>query len=223
MVCRRKKPGYIQDIVDLIPSEYCSSDARLVNIKLYKRQLDNEIRCVTSIWRFVNQKFTKPVTSHMSSVTNGSWRYRFQCGHYFNRSIELTPYIYALCCNNRPATFVTIGWGNGLLFDPNRRWCISDRILMKALFLWVELTMFKHWFRQWLGADQAKSHYLNQWWLVYLRIYASLGLGELRPHFIMRSRWPKPSTICTKFTNSYSKLCKQNYTLLLNEKKITTR
>ena len=27
---------------------------------------------------------------------------------------------------------------------------------------------------------QATSHYLNQWWLVYWRIYASLGLNELR-------------------------------------------
>ena len=38
-----------------------------------------------------------------------------------------------------------------------------------------------HWFRQWLGADQATSHYLNQWWLIYWRIYASLGLNELIP------------------------------------------
>ena len=30
-----------------------------------------------------------------------------------------------------------------------------------------------------LGADQATSHYLNQWWLDYRRIYASLGLNEL--------------------------------------------
>ena len=27
--------------------------------------------------------------------------------------------------------------------------------------------------------QQATSHYLNQWWLVYWRIYASLGLNEL--------------------------------------------
>ena len=30
-----------------------------------------------------------------------------------------------------------------------------------------------------LGADQATIHYLNKWWLVYWRIYASLGLNEL--------------------------------------------
>ena len=50
-----------------------------------------------------------------------------------------------------------------------------------SLFLRVQLTIFHHWFRWWLGADQATSHYLNQWWLVYWRIYASLGLNELKP------------------------------------------
>ena len=49
-----------------------------------------------------------------------------------------------------------------------------------SLFLRFELTIFQHWFRYWLGADLATSHYLNQWWLVYWRIYASLGLNELR-------------------------------------------
>ena len=34
--------------------------------------------------------------------------------------------------------------------------------------------------RLWLGADQATSHYLNQWWLVCWRIYATLGLNESR-------------------------------------------
>ena len=41
-----------------------------------------------------------------------------------------------------------------------------------SLFLGVQLTIFQHWFRLWLGADQATSHYLNQWWLDYRRIYA---------------------------------------------------
>ena len=48
-----------------------------------------------------------------------------------------------------------------------------------SLFPRVQLTIFQHWFRLWLGADQATSHYLNQWWLDYRRIYASLGLSEL--------------------------------------------
>ena len=48
-----------------------------------------------------------------------------------------------------------------------------------SLFLMVRLTIFHHWFRQWLGAGQATSHYLNHWRLDYRRIYASLGLNEL--------------------------------------------
>ena len=53
----------------------------------------------------------------------------------------------------------------------------------RSLFLGVQLTIFQHWFRRWLGANQATSHYLNQWWLDYRRIYASLGLNELYNHF----------------------------------------
>ena len=48
-----------------------------------------------------------------------------------------------------------------------------------SLFPSVLLTIFQHWFRQWLGAKQATSHYLNQWWSFYWRIYASLSLNEL--------------------------------------------
>ena len=39
------------------------------------------------------------------------------------------------------------------------------------------------------------SHYLNQWWLVYRRIYASFGLNDLTRHrkvryfFLLRYRW----------------------------------
>ena len=47
------------------------------------------------------------------------------------------------------------------------------------LFLRVLSTIFHYWFWWWLGADQATSHYLNQWCLVYRRIYASLSLNEL--------------------------------------------
>ena len=49
-----------------------------------------------------------------------------------------------------------------------------------SLFLRFDSTIFHHWFRSWLGALQTTSHYLNQWWLNYWRLYASLGLNELR-------------------------------------------
>ena len=51
-----------------------------------------------------------------------------------------------------------------------------------SLFLRFEITILQHWFRWWLGADLAPSHNLNQWWLIYWCIYASLGLNELRMH-----------------------------------------
>ena len=46
------------------------------------------------------------------------------------------------------------------------------------LFLRFVLIIFQHWFRYWLDADQATNHYMNQWCLVYWRIYASPGLNE---------------------------------------------
>ena len=52
------------------------------------------------------------------------------------------------------------------------------------IFARVQLTIIQHWFRKWHGADQAASHYLNQWWLVYRCIYASLGLIELKQWYI---------------------------------------
>ena len=63
------------------------------------------------------------------------------------------------------------------------------------LFPRVQLTKFefRHWFRWWLGAGQASSHYLNQWWLVYRRIYSSLGLNELSNFiFIWKDYVPCP-------------------------------
>ena len=38
---------------------------------------------------------------------------------------------------------------------------------MKSFVFWflkVQITIFQHWFRYWLGANQATSHYLNQCW-----------------------------------------------------------
>ena len=49
-----------------------------------------------------------------------------------------------------------------------------------SLLLMVPWKIFQHWFRQWLGVVRAISHYLKRWWLVYRRIYAPLGLNELR-------------------------------------------
>ena len=48
-----------------------------------------------------------------------------------------------------------------------------------SVCLRVQSTIFQHWCRLWLGADQATIHYLNQWSLYYRRIFASFSLNEL--------------------------------------------
>ena len=49
----------------------------------------------------------------------------------------------------------TFSWTKSVIFWLQFHW---------SLFLRVQLTIFQHWFRWWLGADQATSHYLNQCW-----------------------------------------------------------
>ena len=44
-----------------------------------------------------------------------------------------------------------------------------------SLFLWVLLTISEHWFRWWLGTDQATSNYLNQCWPDYWHICGTRG------------------------------------------------
>ena len=47
------------------------------------------------------------------------------------------------------------------------------------LFCSLKYTTFQCWIRQWFGSDQATTHYLNQWWLVYWCTYASFGHNGL--------------------------------------------
>ena len=56
-----------------------------------------------------------------------------------------------------------------------------------SLILRVQLRILQHWFRWWLGADQATSHHVNQWCLDYQHIYVSLGLNELTADFSCHS------------------------------------
>ena len=69
-------------------------------------------------------------------------------------------------------------------------WCLFPR---------AQFTISQHWFRWWLGADQPTSHYLNQWCIVYRRIYASLGLNEL-------SKWLPVDNAIILLHNNYSPL-----------------
>ena len=49
-------------------------------------------------------------------------------------------------------------------------WMKMHKILSRfhwSLFPRVQLTIFQHWSRQWLGAVQLTSRYLEHWWLVH--------------------------------------------------------
>ena len=80
-------------------------------------------------------------------------------------------------CDNRPQwvnprTLSNVfSWMKMLQFRSKFQWSLFQR---------VQLIILQHWFRQWLGADQATSHYSEPRWLVYRSIYASFGLNELR-------------------------------------------
>ena len=54
------------------------------------------------------------------------------------------------------------------------------------LFLMVQLTICQHWFRNWLGAEQATIHYLSQWWhislsVIYICLLTSICFNSLKP------------------------------------------
>ena len=78
-----------------------------------------------------------------------------------------------------------------------------------SLFLRVQLTISQHWFRWWLGAVQATSHYLKQWWLDYRRIYASLGLNEL----MLSLRRAHQMTCLGIWSNAFSRSTKRPCTV----------
>ena len=73
-----------------------------------------------------------------------------------------------------------------------------------SLFLGVQLTIFQHRFRQWLGADQAASYYLNQWWSVYWHTCVTRGFSELTRLSMMTSSngniFRVTGHLCGKFT-----------------------
>ena len=53
-----------------------------------------------------------------------------------------------------------------------------------SLFLRVQLTITQHWFRWWLGAEKATSHYLKQGWPDSLtHICGTMGRWVLMTHY----------------------------------------
>ena len=108
------------------------------------------------------------------SLIHGGW---YRVFFFFARSIWLTYVSWSLTHRGRDKTapiFQTTFW-NGFSW---MKMCEIWSRFHWSLSLGVQLTMFQHWFRYLLGADQATSHHLNQWRLGYWHIYASLGLIE---------------------------------------------
>ena len=113
------------------------------------------------------------LVSHSSlwngNITNFTWRYKMP----FTRSINTL----------RPRQ-------NGHDFADdifkcvflNENVSISVTISLKYV-LKGSIDKIPAWVQIMVCADQATSHYLNQWWLAYRRIYASLSLNELSYQF----------------------------------------
>ena len=76
-------------------------------------------------------------------------------------------------------------WGRDKMtafFPDISKWIFLNEnvwILIEISFKFVPRCSIKNWFRWWLGVDRATCHFLKQWWLVYLSIYAQFGLNEL--------------------------------------------
>ena len=86
--------------------------------------------------RFSNHEITKPTTSyHLNTLRpRQNGRHLFPRRHFQMHFLE---------------------WKSRFEFRIQFDW---------RLFLRVQLTIIRHWFRPWLGAQQATNHYLNQWW-----------------------------------------------------------
>ena len=113
---------------------------------------------------YLSDNFRGTYTRAVFSQREGSW---IICWHRLPKIITRNK----MAVISQTTLSNVFSWMKMLEFRLKFYWCV---------FLRVQLTIFQHWFRWWLGADQATSYYLNQWWLDYLRIYASLGLNELR-------------------------------------------
>ena len=114
---------------------------------------------------------------------------------------------------------MTSSWDNSLHYNTWRPWqdgrhfpdifkCIflneSAWISIKISLKFVQSTILRHWFRQWLDAGQARCCCRNQWCLFYWRTNASLGLSCLFP-FYCTSMLSNPfrqtrQIICMNFT-----------------------
>ena len=66
----------------------------------------------------------------------------------------------------RPGALHVHQWtGSSLTHWGQDKMAAIFQMTFSNVFCWMfKLTVFQHWFWQWLGTGQATSHYLNQWW-----------------------------------------------------------
>ena len=136
----------------------------------------DETHLSLAIWCVLYKKFYGIFFIHWHTVNNTTVVFR---------RLKADALVYFVCNHRQYLT----SWGRGKMTAVSQTtlsnafsWVKMLEFRLRfhwSLFLRVQLTIIQHWFRQWLGAGQVISHYLNQWWLVYRRIYASLGLNEL--------------------------------------------
>ena len=98
------------------------------------------------------------------------------CPEYVKRDIHIRRDSCYLPCIHKNQSKSLKHWGRDKMdaisqttFSSAFSWMKMFEFWLKFhwnLFIRVKLTIFHYWFRLWLGADQATSHYLNQWWLV---------------------------------------------------------
>ena len=109
------------------------------------------------------QSCTKPVNNlaadNGAGPSVGSVMTKFRADLYVNTSLVLKGLTYW-------------GWDKmadvfQMTFSNAFSWIKMYEFLLRfhwSLFLRVQLTIFQHWLRLWLGAEQATSHNLNQLW-----------------------------------------------------------
>ena len=84
----------------------------------------------------------------------------------------------------------------------------------KILFPKVQLTISEHWFRKWLGPDQATSHYLKQCWFAdaYMHHSASMSLYINTLHTVWISYLRYNSSQPYLYANMYLSMSEISFT-----------
>ena len=165
---------------------FCGSVLGFVSPKLHVSTYRNQQHC----WWF--QYLVLAAVSPLLS-----WIY---CNLALNHRHRLSYAIIFSTCHHLSVTWIL----NTLRPTQNCRHFADD--IFKYIFLndnvWIslkislifvlrlKLPILQHRFRSWLGTDQATSHYLNQFWLVYWCMYVSFSLNELnKSYLILKLKW----------------------------------